>query len=267
MDISLSQKRLISRRAFLANASLAALALPARHLFAAPDSSPIVVRTASGTLRGESAGGVQVFRGVPFAEPPVGPLRFRPPVRIKPWKGERDATRFAAAAMQWHESITPSEAPFSHSEDCLYLNIWAPEGRGPFPVFVWIHGGGFVSGHSFPPMFDGTDFAREGIVCVTIGYRLGVFGFLDFSSLLGAEYAGTGNNALRDLIAALEWLQQNISAFSGDPDRITVGGESAGAKLTDILMGVPSAQPLFHQMISQSGGAERVWSKLGSAAV
>jgi para-nitrobenzyl esterase len=145
------------------------------------------------------------------------------------------------------------------NEDCLYLNVWAPEGKGPFPVYVWIHGGGFTGGSSFDPLQDGAKFAREGIVCVTVAYRLGVFGFLDMAPLLGPEYAGSANNAVRDLITALAWIQNNIEAFGGDPSRVTIGGESAGAKLTDILMGVPSAKSLFHQMISESGGAERIW--------
>ncbi len=212
-------------------------------------------------MRGETANGVRVFRGVPFAEPPVGSLRFRPTANLKPWTGERDATKFSAAPMQ------PDQNDVPHSEDCLYLNIWAPEGSGPFPVFVWIHGGGFTAGHAFEPIYDGTRFAKEGIVCISIAYRLGIFGFLDFEPLLGKEYAGTANNALHDLVAGLTWIQQNISAFGGDPARVTIGGESAGAKLTDILMGVPAAQPLFHQMISESGGAERLWPRTNSAAV
>jgi para-nitrobenzyl esterase len=241
-------------------APLAALAFRGGDSFAVDASGP-VVRTASGKLRGESADGVRIFRGVPFAKPPVGPLRFRAPEKVEPWTGERDATQFAASAMQY------GEPRVKHREDCLYLNIWAPEGKGPYPVFVWIHGGGFIGGHAFEPMYDGAEFAREGIVCVTVAYRLGVFGFLDFESLLGAEYAGSANNALHDLIAALAWVQENVSEFGGDPTRVTIGGESAGAKLTDILMGVPPAQPLFHQMISESGGAERVFARTNSDAV
>ncbi len=261
-----------SRRKFITQASLAALSLRTAPLRAltGPTSirvrtSFIRVRTSSGPLRGEESGGVQVFRGIPFAEPPVGPLRFRAPIPVKPWTAERDATRFPAAAMQ------PGEPGVEHSEDCLYLNLWTPAGRSanraPFPVYVWIHGGGFTGGHSFEPMFDGTALAQQGIVCVTVAYRLGVFGFLDMEPLLGADYAGSANNALRDLIAALEWIQQNIAAFGGDPARVTIGGESAGAKLTDILMGIPSAQPLFQQMISESGGAERVFTRAQSETV
>jgi para-nitrobenzyl esterase len=198
---------------------------------------------------------------VPFAEAPVGALRFRPPVAAKAWTGERDATKFAAAAMQ------PGAAGVPQSEDCLYLNVWAPSGKGPFPVFVWVHGGGFTGGRSFDPVQDGEKFADAGIVCVTVAYRLGVFGFLDVEPLLGPGYAGSANNAVRDLIAALTWVKENIGSFGGDPAKVTVGGESAGAKLTDILMGVPAAKGLFQQMISESGGAERVWSKADSAKV
>ncbi len=219
------------------------------------------MRTPSGALRGEQVDDVLQFRGVPFAEPPVGPLRFRPPVPVRPWSGERDATRFGPSPMQ------SGELGMEHSEDCLHLNIWAPAGKGPFPVYVWIHGGGFTGGHAFESMYDGMAMTREGVICISIAYRLGVFGFLDLEPLLGAEYAGSANNGLRDLMAALSWIQKNIAAFGGDPGRVTIGGESAGAKLTDILMAVPSAQSLFHQMISESGGGERVWTKAQSQTV
>ncbi len=255
------EQPVISRRAFLAQAGFAALALRSRNLYSLAPSSPVTVRTSSGTLRGERSGAVLIFRGVPFAEPPIGDLRFRATVKAKRWAGERDATRFAPSPMQ------TGRPGAEHSEDCLYLNIWAPDGKGPFPVYVWIHGGGFTGGSASDPMFDGTALAQEGIICITVAYRLGVFGFLDLEPLLGAQYAGSANNGVRDLITALTWVQENVAAFGGDPSRVTVGGESAGAKLTDILMGVPSAQPLFHQMISESGGAERVWTRSESLAV
>jgi len=256
-----------SRRDFLVKGSIASLAWGTGVGFAQTSPSSTNAHTPSGTLRGEAADGVRIFRGVPFAQPPVGPLRFRPPLPVKPWRGERDATRFAPSPTQWNELPATGEPSLSHSEDCLYLNIWAPEGKGPFPVFVWIHGGGYIAGHASEPIYDGTKFAREDIIVVTVEYRLGVFGFLDLGPLLGASYDGSANNALRDLIAALEWVQTNIAAFGGDPSRVTIGGESAGAKLTDILMGVSSAEPLFHQMISESGGAERVWSREYSETV
>jgi para-nitrobenzyl esterase len=258
---------LTSRRRFVAQASLAAFAAvahsysPLRMLAqtapeASPTVSPIELNTPSGRLRGELVGGVRMFRGIPFAQPPVGDLRFRAPLQMKPWSSARDATHFAPSAVQtgtWIHSV--------HSEDCLYLNIWAPSGPGPYPVLVWIHGGGFTGGTAALSYTDGAGFADAGIVCISVAYRLGVFGFLDMERILGASYAGSGCNGLRDLIAAFEWVQANVAAFGGDPTHVTIGGESAGAKLTDTLMAIPSARPLFHQMISESGGADRVWSK------
>ena len=241
--------------------------MSAPQLFAQGPSEPTLAHTPLGTLRGEKSNGMRFFRGVPFAQPPVGDLRFRPSLPAKPWTGERDATRFSAAPMQWNEPLAAGEPAVAHSEDCLYLNIWAPEGKGPYPVFVWIHGGSFIRGYAYKPPIDGSAFADLGIVCVSIAYRLGVFGFLDLGPVLGPEYQGSANNALRDLIVALEWIQANIRAFGGDPSQVTIGGESGGAKLIGTLMGVPSAQPLFHQMISESGGAERNFSPADSAAV
>jgi para-nitrobenzyl esterase len=227
----------------------------------AQGASPVLVTSASGTLKGSKEAGVHVFRGIPFAQAPVGALRFRAPVPVAHWAGVRDALQFSAAAMQ------PGEPRVEQSEDCLYLNLWAPQTPGPHPVFVWIHGGGFTGGRAFDPLFDGTKFAREGVVCITVAYRLGVFGFLDLERELGQAYAGSANNALRDLILALSWVQENVASFGGDPQRVTIGGESAGAKLTDMLMGIPSARPLFQQMISESGGAERIWPKDQAAEV
>jgi para-nitrobenzyl esterase len=267
------QASFLSRRTFLSRAGLAALVLSGRNLSALGPVSAARVRTTCGTLCGEQAGGVRVFRGVPFAAPPVGPLRFRAPAKVKRWTGEREATRFAAAPMSAVPMSVVKNPPQAvvggvvHSEDCLYLNLWVPEGKGPFPVYMWIHGGGFISGKAFEPMYDGTAQALAGVLCVTVAYRLGVFGFLDMEPLLGASFAGSANNSLRDLIAALEWVRENIADFGGDPSRVTIGGESAGAKLTDILLGTPSAQQLFHQAISESGGAERVWTRAHAAEV
>ncbi len=237
-----------------------------RLAFASPDTSPDksgapIVQTPLGQLRGTLQDGIRIFRGVPFAQPPIGPLRFRAARPALPWKDVRDATQFAAAAMQSEEKEVPQ------SEDCLYLNIWAPSQPGPHPVFVWIYGGGFTAGRSFDPLFDGARFAKQGIVCITIAYRLGVFGFLDLGSVFGPAYEGGANNAMRDIMLALSWVQGNIAPFGGDPKRVTVGGESAGAKLTDTLMGVPSAGGLFQQMISESGGAERIWSTTQAADI
>ena len=222
-----------------------------------------VVKTALGSLRGESlAEGVRVFRGVPFAQPPTGELRFRAPVPPQGWTGVREATRFGAAAMQ------PDEPSVAQSEDCLYLNVWAPPaGGGPHPVFVWIHGGGYTGGQATAPIFDGSLFAREGIVLVTVAYRLGVFGFMDLQPLLGAAYADSANNAIRDLTASLRWVHEHIAAFDGDPARVTVGGESAGAKATAALMAVPEARAFFRSAISESGGGERVLTEAEASKV
>lgn len=251
-----------SRRSFLRLAGLtgAALSFHAPDLFAAPTpTSPALVTTPLGKLRGETApDGIRIFRGVPFAQPPVGPLRFLPPLPPKPWPGTRDATTFAAPAMQ------PDDPP--SSEDCLYLNIWTPATHGPHPVFLWIHGGGYTGGRAFDPLFDGSRFARDGVVLVTVAYRLGVFGFMDLSPLLGPQFADSANNAMRDLVASLKWVAANIAAFGGDPARITVGGESAGAKATAALMAIPEASALFHSAISESGGGERVLTLSQAAA-
>ena len=204
---------------------------------------------------------VRVFRGVPFARPPSGALRFRPTETLRAWSGVRDALRFAPAAWQ------PGRHSFPQAEDCLYLNIWAPEGAGPFPVFVWIHGGGFTGGTSFNAAQNGANFANAGIVCVTVAYRLGVFGFLDVSPLLGPDYAGSADNGLRDLLESLRWVRANIEAFGGDPAQVTIGGESAGAKLTGILMGMSEARDLFTGAVSESGGAERIWPQAEAEAV
>ncbi|WP_263408763.1 carboxylesterase/lipase family protein [Terriglobus tenax] len=213
--------------------------------------TPVVAKTQAGEVEGVLEGGVRVFRGVPFAEPPVGTLRFRPPVPVKPWKGVRQAKSFAAAAMQPGSGV---------SEDCLYLNVWAPAEKRPHPVYVWIHGGGMTGGRSSDPMFDGRDFAREGVVVVTIAYRLGVFGFLEMEPMLGKAYRGSANNGLRDAIEALRWVKTNIAAFGGDPSRVTIGGESAGAKIVDLLLASEQATGLFRQAISQSGGEDRCFS-------
>ncbi len=255
-----------SRRHFLhTGAALTAdIALGSRSLLAqiVTQTSPAVVATPLGKLAGETLpSGIRVFRGIPFAQPPVGPLRFRPPASPERWTNTRDSTRFAPAAMQ------PSDAHFAQSEDCLYLNLWTPATPGPHPVFVWIHGGGYTGGRAADAIFDGIGFARDGIVLVTVSYRLGVFGFMDLSPLLGPSFAGSGNNAILDLVAALRWVNRNIASFGGDPTQVTVGGESAGAKATAALLALPEARSLFRSAISESGGGERILTLPDATAV
>jgi para-nitrobenzyl esterase len=214
-----------------------------------PDGHPALVKTRLGTLEGMESGRIRYFRSVPFAEPPVGPLRFRRAEPVKPWQGVRKATANPPAAVQ---SGIVAEAP-RVSEDCLYLNIWAPSTRGPHPVYVYVHGGANVTGYSLEHRVNGANFARDGIVCVNVGYRLGAFGFLELGEVLGAEYAGSGNNGLYDLITALEWVRDNIQEFGGDPHNVTIGGQSAGAFNVLSLAASPVGKGLFRRVISQSG--------------
>ena len=254
----LSRRQLLARTAALAAGSLVPRA------FAGP-LRPVretLLDIPDGRLRGVlQDDGIRAFRGVPFAQPPIGPLRFRPPARLIPWQGVHSAFQSAPAARQ------PPEPGLAQNEDCLYLNVWTPPIPGPHPVFVWIHGGGYTGGNSFAPLFDGSRFAQEGIVTVTVAYRLGVFGFLDLGPLLGPDFAGSANNGTRDVVESLRWVERNIAAFGGDPGRVTVGGESAGAKLTATLMALPEAQPLFQSAISESGGGERILTREQAAEV
>jgi para-nitrobenzyl esterase len=244
-----------TRRAFLyGSATMLAARMPLP-LLAQSSSEEIVRSTPSGRVRGLRSEHGSVFRGIQFAASVAGAERFHASRPAPAWQGTLDATRFAPAAMQ------PDALKVVQSEDCLALNVWVPQGEGPFPVLVWIHGGGFTGGYSYDATERGAHFAASGVVCVTVAYRLGVFGFLDVEPLLGPQYAGSANHAMGDLILALQWVQRNIAAFGGDAARVTVAGESAGAKLTDMLLGVPAAAPLFHQAISESGGAERIWSR------
>ncbi|MFI6979997.1 carboxylesterase/lipase family protein [Embleya sp. NPDC050154] len=214
------------------------------------------VRTSLGGLVGEESDGVRIFRGVPFAAPPVGPARFRPARPPAAWTGDRDAREFAHAAPQPIGRY--GAAPVAVDEDCLYLNIHAPAEPGPHPVLVWVHGGGYTSGASFEGVYDGGRLARRGVLVVTVAYRLGALGLLQLRHLLGDEYAASSTNALLDVVRALRWVREHIAAFGGDRDRVTLGGVSAGAKLTANLLALPAARGLFHRAIVQSGGAHTV---------
>jgi para-nitrobenzyl esterase len=254
----------LNRREFLSAASAAALGLAAASELGssvaaeAPVSDE--VETSLGRLRGKRIGDSVAFFGVPFAEPPVGPLRFLPPRPALPWSGVRPALAYAAAPVQL------SRKKIRISEDCLYLNVWMPETPGPHPVFVWIYGGGNTTGAT-GDIADGAHFASNGIVCVTPAYRVGALGFLDLSEELGEAYAGSGNNGLRDQILALKWVRENIAAFGGDPERVTVGGESAGAKDTCALMGAPGAAGLFQHAIVESGSGQTIHTRESARAL
>ncbi|MBR0756395.1 carboxylesterase family protein [Bradyrhizobium jicamae] len=210
------------------------------------------VRTQSGLVRGHArdANGVLAFKGIPYATPPVGLLRWRTPQPRAPWVGVRDALTFGAGCLS---SLENDHRPGPRSEDCLYLNVWtaATEAHEKRPVMVWIHGGGFQFGSSANPSTDGGRLAAKGVVVVSFNYRLGIFGFLAHPDL-DAE-APSGNYGLRDQLAALRWVKANIAAFGGDPDNVTLFGESAGAMAVGILMASPLAHGLFHKAIGQSG--------------
>ena len=199
------------------------------------------VEIAPGALRGSERDGVRTFLGVPYAEPPVGELRFRAPRPVPPWSGERDATKWAARAPQ--PELTGRG--FTGDEDCLYLNVYAPASPGSYPVLVWIHGGGGVMGA--PHQFDGSAFARRGVVVVTVAYRLGVLGMLHLPGVADS------NLSLRDQVAALAWVRDNVGAFGGDPDRVTLAGQSNGGRTVGTLLAVPATRGLVRQAIVQSG--------------
>jgi para-nitrobenzyl esterase len=222
-----------------------------------------VVKMRSGAVRGRNVQGVVAFQGIPFAAPPVGHLRFAAPVPPQSWDGVREARAFSPTPPQVDLSsqrmpgldLSPIVGEsWRKGDDYLTLNIWTPDPDAQgLPVMVFIYGGAFVSGGSSTPLYNGTRFARDGVVLVSFNYRLGVEGFLPLSG-------GETNVGLRDQIAALTWIQDNIVAFGGDPNNVTIFGESSGALSVDTLLAVPSANGLFRRAISQSGGAQHTMS-------
>jgi para-nitrobenzyl esterase len=234
----------------------AAVCVLAISLAAASVRAETLVATDTGALGGARAGAVTAFLGVPYAAPPLGPLRWRPPQPSSSWQGVRPARAFAPACMQKGVSM-PGEAPPRISEDCLYLNVWAPARRPvrPAAVMVWIHGGGYTNGATAMPLYWGDRLARKGVVVVSVAYRLGPLGYLAHPEL-SAESAdhASGDYGLMDQIAALRWVQRNIRAFGGDPDRVTLFGQSAGAMSISLLTASPQARGLFQRVIAQSGG-------------
>lgn len=222
-----------------------------------PADPVIEMETAGGTLVGRVSEGVAAYKGVPYAAPPVGPLRWRPPQPARRWEGPRDAGHVGALCIQPPPGGDPGVGPLPMSEDCLTLNVWTPvEHEAPAPIMVWIHGGAFNNGSGTAALYDGTALARRGVVLVTINYRLGRLGFFDHPAL-AAERARSGeaggNYALMDMIAALEWVRDNAEAFGGDPSRVTIFGESAGAAAVTRLMIAPRARGLFQRAAVQSG--------------
>lgn len=218
-----------------------------------------VVETTQGKVEGEARTGHLAFRGIPFAEPPVGALRFAAPAPRGPWGGVRRAFDFAPSSLQPEAEAQWMEAPGPKSEDCLYLNVFTPAAdAGRRPVMVWIHGGGFTHGGASQALYDGGRLAVRGdVVVVTINYRLGALGYLYLDRLGGEAWGATPNCGQLDQIAALTWVRDNIAAFGGDAGNVTVFGESAGSFAVCALLAMPAARGLFHRAIAESGAPRR----------
>ncbi len=238
-------------------ASLAVLATANAAIGAVPDATP-TVRIGQGVLQGvAAANGVRAFKGIAYAQPPVGQNRWRPPAPAGEWSGVRDVTRFGPACMQpkLPAGNIYADPPPKMSEDCLSLNVWTPKAQPKAPVMVWFHGGSQTFGYSGSPLYDGSALAARGVVVVTVNYRLGVLGYLALPELSAeSPHGSSGNYGLLDQIEALRWVRRNIAAFGGDPANVTVFGESAGAMSVVQLLASPLARGLFQKAIAQSGG-------------
>ena len=226
-------------------------------------AQPVSVKTNKGTIEGILVENLQVFKGVPFAAPPVGELRWKAPQPVSKWTGIKKCTSFSASAMQsppvpfmmWSEEFIAPPQPLN--EDCLYLNIWAPakKGKEQYPVLVWIHGGGFTGGAASCAVYDGAEMAKRGIIFISINYRLGIFGFFSHPELAeGTDTHSSGNLGIMDQVAALKWVKENIASFGGNPAAVTIAGQSAGSFSINALVASPLAKGLFQRAIAQSGG-------------
>jgi len=211
----------------------------------------------TGKIKGKADGNISAFLGIPYAAPPVGNLRWKAPTPVAKWRGTREATNFGSRCMQ---GAVFSDMVFRDpgiNEDCLYLNVWAPKKTSDkLPVMVWIYGGGFVAGATSEPRQEGTNLAKHGVVVVSMNYRLGVFGFFAHPDLIAESgHSSAGNYGLLDQVAALQWVKHNISAFGGDPNNVTIFGESAGSFSVSALMASPLTKGLIHKAIGESGAA------------
>jgi para-nitrobenzyl esterase len=212
------------------------------------------VTVTGGEVEGVVDGDISIFKGIPFAAPPVGELRWKAPAPVKPWKGVAKADAFANACMQPPNS-QGNTAPVS--EDCLYLNVWTPAkaSNERIPVIVWIHGGGFVGGSTSIGLYSGAGYAKKGVVLVSLAYRLGPYGFMAAPELSHESGHGSGAYGIQDLVAGLRWVQQNIAAFGGDPNNVTIFGHSAGSAAVAFLAASPLAKGMFERVIAMSGAS------------
>lgn len=222
------------------------------------DKTAPILKIKSGSIKGFTDGDVSVFKGIPFAAPPVGEYRWRPPQSVKSWQGIRDAIQFGPNCAQAGWGGAPGTITKGSAEDCLYLNVWSPDVsniKSKLPVMVWIHGGGFVGGSGSEAMTFGDHFAKKGVVLVTFNYRIGRLGFFAHPALSAENpNEAKGNYGFMDQIAALKWVKENIYAFGGDPNNVTIFGQSAGGVAVHALLTMPDAKGLFHKAISHSGG-------------
>jgi para-nitrobenzyl esterase len=223
---------------------------------AAPVAAEIrQAQTTGGMVEGEVVGTLSEFKGIPFAAPPAGENRWRAPQPVIPWVGVRKTTAFGPACMQGEQLARQMGSTAPLSEDCLYIDVWTPANAATdkLPVIAWIYGGGFNSGMSSVPLYDGANFAKSGVVFVSINYRVGPFGFLASPELSAESGHGSGNYGLLDMIKGLEWVRDNVANFGGDPGNVTIMGHSAGAAAVSELMASPLAAGLFHKVIAESG--------------
>ncbi|HEY9217183.1 MAG TPA: carboxylesterase family protein, partial [Phenylobacterium sp.] len=223
----------------------------------------------SGVLVGQSQGPANVFKAIPFAKPPVGELRWKAPQAPAKWQGERQATTFAVPCPQpvYPDRANGGGVSGATGEDCLYLNVWAPKNASNAPVMLWLYGGAGYLGGAHLGAYEGTNFARDGVILVTANYRLGTLGSFAHPALTKAAGPNDplGGYALMDAIAALQWIQRNIKSFGGDPGNVTLFGQSAGGAMVTSLLSVPSAKGLYHKAIIHSGAALRPGSSLADA--
>ena len=250
--------------ALLLTAVVAVLGVSSTPLSASQGAAKnLQIKTKQGKLEGKVDGSTRAFLGIPYAAPPVGPLRWKPPMPAAKWKGVRQATEFGSHCMQPKLYADMIFRDPGISEDCLTLNVWTPaaDKAAKLPVMVWVFGGGYIAGGTSEPRQDGANLAKHGVVVVSMNYRLGIFGFFAHAALAAESHKGaSGNYGLLDQTAALQWVKHNIEAFGGDPGNVTLFGESAGSFSVSTQMASPLAKGLFQRAIGESGGA---FSKTG----
>ncbi|MGB7372249.1 carboxylesterase/lipase family protein [Erythrobacter sp.] len=260
-----------SQAKMLASIAGFALCAPAFAQVPEPPAATPVVQTEAGSVQGLEQGGIDAFLGVRYAAPPLGDLRFQPPEKLEAWEGTADATGYGAPCMQLYSASGPNASEMTRriqtifptsteakmdNEDCLFLNVWTPaaDDGGKRPVMVWFHGGGYAYGSGNWPAYNGRNLAEKGdVVVVTVNHRLNAFGYLNLAEKFGEDFAAAGNVGNLDLVRSLEWVRDNIDAFGGDPDNVTIMGESGGGSKVSHLMAMPAADGLFDKAVIQSG--------------